>query len=348
MKRPGALVLLATLLILSPVEIFSRAGKASLLVVDTRCGRRMAGSGGQASGQDAPWLDRRVVNWNRRMGSLPRPLGGRSEAITGTCRVIVRQPESPAERALVRAGWTLYGAVQSYSETKVITALSGVDGMCRPLGYQAFVYWEGRYAGTLSPDLMTSRMDGALLNLRLVSPTRITAEFARYNDEDALCCPSRASYVDYEISRDDAPLVVPTNVSTSAVCQTSGGGGGNDSSGNDSTDAADALFNRKWRLTEVKGAPVGAGDAFITFNRERRAISGNTGCNLMSGGFEINGTHISFQRVITTRRACLNQDVMRVEREFTRALEEATRFAVEGNRLRLYRDNQLLLTLTSE
>ncbi len=330
MKRLGALLLLATLLILSPVEIFCRAS-------------------GQASGQDAPWLDRRIVNWNKRMGSLPRPLRGRSEPITGTCRVIVRQPESPAERALVRAGWTLYGPVQSYSDTKVITALSGVDGMCRPMGYQAFVYWEGRYAGTLSPDLMASRMDGALTNLRLISPTRITADFARYKEEDALCCPSEMSYVDYEVNRDDAPLVVPMNVSTTAVCQPSGGTG-NNSTGNDSTNDADssALFNRKWRLTEIKGERVSAGEAFITFNGEKKAISGNTGCNLMSGGFQIDGTRISFSRVITTRRACLDQNVMRVEQEFTRALEAATRFALDGNTLRLYKGVELLLTFKSE
>ena len=77
----------------------------------------------------------------------------------------------------------LYGSVQSYGLTRVVTAMSGVDGMCRPLGYQAFIYWEGRYAGTLSPTPMNSRTDGAITNIRLVSGTRIFAEFARYAEE---------------------------------------------------------------------------------------------------------------------------------------------------------------------
>lgn len=67
----------------------------------------------------------------------------------------------------------LYGAVQSYGPTKVVTAMSGFDGMCRPLGYQAFVCWEGRYAGTLSPAAMNSRTDGMLMNIRLVSATPV-------------------------------------------------------------------------------------------------------------------------------------------------------------------------------
>jgi hypothetical protein len=109
--------------------------------------------------QSAPardsWLDRAPVNWNRRMSGLPRPVSSISAADARLrCRDFVRQADSPSERALVRAGWLLYGQVQYYGYTKVVTAMSGVDGMCRPLGYQAFVYWEGRYAGTLSPVAM--------------------------------------------------------------------------------------------------------------------------------------------------------------------------------------------------
>ena len=133
------------------------------------------------------------------------------------CRDFIRQPDSPAERALVRAGWRLYGSVQSYGLTKVVTALSGVDGRCRPVGYQAFIYWEGRYAGTLAPAAMNSRTDGALTNIRLVSPTRILAEFARYAGADPLCCPTRTTHVAYVVSRDDLPLVAPINIKTVPV-----------------------------------------------------------------------------------------------------------------------------------
>lgn len=65
---------------------------------------------------------------------------------------------------MVRKDWTLYGQVYSYETTKVFTAMAGADGMCRPLGYQAFVYSEGRYAGTLSPVPIDSRTNSSLIN----------------------------------------------------------------------------------------------------------------------------------------------------------------------------------------
>src|SRR5688500_12711095 len=100
---------------------------------------------------DGSWLERPPANWNRRMASLPRPDSSlNANDARARCSEQIRQPESDAERALVRAGWLLYGPVQSYGTTKVVTAMSGVDGMCRPLGYNAFIYWDGRYAGTLS------------------------------------------------------------------------------------------------------------------------------------------------------------------------------------------------------
>ena len=117
------------------------------------------------------WVFSLPVLANRRHGSIvPYPTGtaigkrsryyrNRRAKLSSTesrCREEVRQPASAAERAVVRKGWKLYGPVQSYGTTIVFTALAGFDGMCRPLGYQAFLYSEGRYAGTLSPVPMNS------------------------------------------------------------------------------------------------------------------------------------------------------------------------------------------------
>ena len=121
-------------------------------------------------GQPASWLDRSLSNWNRDgkvLPELPEPATQSSPQPESRCREEVRQPTSAAERAVVRRGWKLYGPVQSYETTMVFTALAGFDGMCRPLGYQAFVYSEGRYAGTLSPVPMNSRTDGSLTRVHL-------------------------------------------------------------------------------------------------------------------------------------------------------------------------------------
>jgi hypothetical protein len=87
--------------------------------------------------------------------------------------------------------------------------------MCRPAEYQTFVFVGGTFAGTLSPSLMTSRDDGALVQTSIVSDTQIQAEYVRYTRQDALCCPSARSTAIFEIARvGDAPVVRLVSVST--------------------------------------------------------------------------------------------------------------------------------------
>ena len=89
--------------------------------------------------------------------------------------------------------------------------------MCRPLGYQEFVFVDGVFAGTTSPKLMNARTDGSLLETDIKSSTQLTAQFARYTDRDALCCASRTSTVTYRIDgvNINRPLIVPIDVKTS-------------------------------------------------------------------------------------------------------------------------------------
>lgn len=165
------------------------------------------------------WLDRSLPNWNRQgndLPQLPRPVREGESPLASRCREQVRLPAVAAERAVVQLGWTLYGSAQIFANVRVFTAMAGVDGMCRPLGYQAFVYLEGRYAGTLSPVPMNSRTDGALTTIRLVSATRIFGEFTRYRDSDPLCCPSSVSMVTYSLRNDEIPALMAVSVTPSA------------------------------------------------------------------------------------------------------------------------------------
>ncbi|MCI0390454.1 MAG: YbaY family lipoprotein [Acidobacteria bacterium] len=167
---------------------------AVIAVVDVSCA--------QGAGTDGSWLGKSPTSWNKLGDSIPqgRKTDGDPAALA-RCQEQTRQPESAADRALVGAGWKLYGPVQSYSGTSVITALSGVDGMCRPMNFQAFVFVNDTFAGTLSPTPMNSRSDGALTNIRLIGPTKISAEFVRYTASDPLCCPSKTMSVNYSLSR---------------------------------------------------------------------------------------------------------------------------------------------------
>ena len=84
--------------------------------------------------------------------------------------------------------------------------------MCRPETYNLFAFVGGRFAGTLSPTPMTSRLDGSSGAVRMPLPD-ITAQFARFTSSDPLCCPSGHVTVRYVIKRGAAgPVVAPVEV----------------------------------------------------------------------------------------------------------------------------------------
>jgi heat shock protein HslJ len=219
-------------------------------------------------------------------------------------------------------------------------ALSGFDGMCRPLGFQAFVYWEGRYAGTLSPVPMNSRTDGSLTDIRFMNTAGISADFARYNETDALWCPSRISSVLYNLKLDDSPTLTPTNITHRPRGQTSEPA----NSGSDSGEAS--LFGKRWTLTEMEESRLSAGEPYIEFDRDQKRVSGSSGCNRLTGSFEIDGSRLKLSRIASTRRACLDGEVQRVEMSFLHPLEATTSFEVQGNTLRLYANDRLGLVFT--
>src|SRR5438445_1067020 len=167
------------------------------------------------------WLDRPLNNWNNGSGvvpNAPRTL----VAIDERCRDQIRTPDSLSDRAVTRAGWSLFGAAQTFGTVTVVNGMAGVDGMCRPSLYNTFVFVNNRFAGTLSPTTMSSRSDGALNTARLNTPSSVTAEFVRYKTSDPLCCPSQTSAVSYSITSDIRVIVKADNVQTNESCPNNG------------------------------------------------------------------------------------------------------------------------------
>ncbi|MCC7010499.1 MAG: LppP/LprE family lipoprotein [Acidobacteria bacterium] len=103
----------------------------------------------------------------------------------------------------------------------MIRATAGYDGMCRPRAYQDFVFVRGVFAGTLSPQPMDSRADGALGRVAVRSSAEIIGDYARYAASDPLCCPSRITIVVFRVSA-EPPVVVPVSASTSATAESPG------------------------------------------------------------------------------------------------------------------------------
>ncbi|MCK8496364.1 LppP/LprE family lipoprotein [Myxococcus fulvus] len=169
----------------------------------------------QASG--SAWVDKQpLASWNVSGATLPKaPRGDGQSLRTGPCAKLARKPTTASDRAVVKAGWTLLGALQVYDTTEVITAAAEGDGQCRAMGYQVFVFVDGRFAGTLSPEPMSDRFDGALGDVRPVDAKSLSGAVRRYSDEDPLCCPSRQASVDYEIRPGPkGPVVTATSATT--------------------------------------------------------------------------------------------------------------------------------------
>lgn len=102
------------------------------------------------------------------------------------------------------------------------------------------------------------------------------------------------------------------------------------------------LAGTDWRLISL--GPAGAETEVVTgttvtskFGEDGR-VSGSTGCNTYSGTYDVRGDTISFGRLISTRRACLDQNANEQERRFLAALETANRFRLSSNRLTIFSD----------
>jgi hypothetical protein len=182
-----------------------------------------AGADAQAQTAASRWLDvQPVFNWNKPGDAIPR--GPRSEFAgeIADCEKrgaeeTKKSPPTPETRQVAAAGWLGAAVHKRLGDTVIVFARNGLDGMCRPMDYQYFIFVGGKFAGTLSPRPMESRVDGSGWLEEKPQARRFKVEFARYREKDPLCCPSRSSTVTYELrNTPGGPLVVPASVATKA------------------------------------------------------------------------------------------------------------------------------------
>ena len=147
-----------------------------------------------ALAQQAAWLDGPLAAWNSAGTAVPRaPQGAGFGPVQ--CQTVTRPAAGGEEGAVASAGWQLTRdwPAQRRGGTVVVMATADFDGMCRPLGFNGFVFDGGSFAGTIAPEQMGSRSDGALARPPAYLPDgRLDASFARFAPTDPLCCPSRA------------------------------------------------------------------------------------------------------------------------------------------------------------
>lgn len=169
---------------------------------------------GDAQMKVASWLDAlRPASWNKSGLSIPVAPSVQGDTDLH-CRALARPAESEEDRHVRDQGWDLIGAYQGGWRMLIIRGTAAYDGMCRPRQYQVFVFVRGVFAGTLSPEAMDSRTDGALNQVFLQADGQLIAEYLRYAAKDPLCCPSRTTRVEFRFGG-DGPILLPMSASTS-------------------------------------------------------------------------------------------------------------------------------------
>jgi hypothetical protein len=162
-----------------------------------------------ASAQEETWLDGDLASWNMPGMAIPT-----APTVDGNpdprCAERERPAETAEDDALISEGWRLFLPYQRGWGVTLISALAGYDGMCRPLGYQSFVFVDGVFAGTVSPEPMDSRTTGAASDVNLWYADQVSAEYLRYAPDDPLCCASSTDSVNFTIAdTSEGPVLNP-------------------------------------------------------------------------------------------------------------------------------------------
>ena len=115
-------------------------------------------------------------------------------------------------------------------------------------------------------------------------------------------------------------------------------------------DAIVGLEDRKWVLDAIAGTSVGklGQTAFIVFDKQKLSAGGNSSCNVFGGSYTSKGSTLKISDVVSTMRACVEDERMSIERQFLDGLQKANRYEIGKDKLMLYRDKRLLLTFNGE
>jgi hypothetical protein len=162
-----------------------------------------------AAAEEASWLDGDLASWNSPGMAIPTPptIDGNPSPL---CTERARPAETAEDDALSAEGWRLFLPYQRGWGVTLISGFAGYDGMCRPLGYQSFVFVDGVFAGTIAPEPMDSRTEGGAREVTLWLKDQLSAEFDRYAADDPACCPSNTTPINYTIEQTaDGPVLNP-------------------------------------------------------------------------------------------------------------------------------------------
>jgi len=102
----------------------------------------------------------------------------------------------------------------------------------------------------------------------------------------------------------------------------------------------------KWTLHSIIGAQsnqlFAADQPFLQFNSNQKRVTGKTGCNHLTGSYELmNEKGLAFGSIATTKMAC--NDNGKGEAIFVQTLNEVDQFVIDAGELVLEKNGQELL-----
>jgi heat shock protein HslJ len=102
---------------------------------------------------------------------------------------------------------------------------------------------------------------------------------------------------------------------------------------------AASLANTHWSLVSLNGQPPVPGRALtLTFQTDGQ-VAGDSGCNSYGGRYQIHGSQIVVDQLISTLRACAEQPLNDQEAAFQQALGAAAQFSLTDGQLILQNAN---------
>ena len=165
------------------------------------------------------WLDRPMTPWNQTVTSVPTaPAGSEAQSALERRCGSSSLSASPNGGSVRKAGWVPFlhfDRAIVRDDVEVIGGMIAASAGCEPMTFNLFVFAGGKFAGTLSPIVMTQARAGVAGAVRITSADAVTAEFARYTGKDTECCPSSRVRVTYRIDRaTPRPILIPLDLRT--------------------------------------------------------------------------------------------------------------------------------------
>lgn len=103
------------------------------------------------------------------------------------------------------------------------------------------------------------------------------------------------------------------------------------------------IGKNNWKLIALENVGQDYGRASIKFNIAEKKVSGNTGCNNFSGTYETNDDRISFDKIASTRMACIGEENKTEQKVLLYLNNKDLRFDVADQTLNFYLNDKLVM-----